>query len=212
MAASQGGMCRHRRRYLIENRSPTWQRTIAKLGVPSLPAERGADQARLAIVPHRRWPWRGRPPVGSAAARHAEGAFGLSQLTRGAAILAQRFGRRLGECDSIGVIAQLLQVADECLQSSRVTTVRGQHSSGAGVESARIFAWRASIALCSSDDGPRPLATRHQECSGRAPRRAARQTQVKRFNIGQAILPHPGPRPPHIAVTVSWGRLLGSAS
>jgi hypothetical protein len=61
----------------------------------------------------------------------------------------------------VGLIAQLLEVADERLQPLRVAALGGQHPTRAGVECAGVFAWGVAGTL------PRPkrwsalLSARH---------------------------------------------------
>lgn len=70
----------------------------------------------------------------SGAGRESQGPFRLSQLAVHATVLAQRVGRRFLEGQSIGLVAQLLQVAHQCFQSVYVVSVGIQHPPRARVQ------------------------------------------------------------------------------
>ena len=77
----------------------------------------------------------------SATSCHQEGALRFGQLAVGATILAQGIGRWVVEREAISVIAQLLQVAHERLESARIAIVGREYSTRIRVEYTSIFPW-----------------------------------------------------------------------
>src|SRR5690348_3210406 len=68
--------------------------------------------------------------------RHGECAFCLRQLTVSATVLAQGIWRWVVEGYLVGFVAQLLEIAHQRLQSTRVATMCRQHPPRACVEGA----------------------------------------------------------------------------
>src|SRR5262245_53030132 len=74
--------------------------------------------------------------------RQQDGALRLGQLPTGSSVFAQSVGRWLLEGGPVGLVAQLLEVAHERLQSLHVTAVRREDAPRARVQGASVLVAR----------------------------------------------------------------------
>jgi hypothetical protein len=87
--------------------------------------------------------------------------LGFRQLTRRSTVLSQSLRRRVLEGATVRRIAQLLQVAHECLETIGIAAVGDQDTSGTGIQRDGVLLPWAAITFRSSNDRALTLATRH---------------------------------------------------